>query len=117
MKRNTPQHQLAAYIIGFILCLALTIMAYTLVVNRESFSHQFVIGAIVALALVQFFTQLVFFLHLGTERKTWWKSVTFLFMVGTVLILVLGSLWIMNNLNYNMGHDEINKYLEEQDRL
>lgn len=117
LQRHSPQHQLASYIIGFVLSLALTALAYTLVVNRTEFSHSFVIGAITALAFVQFFAQLVFFLHLGTEKKAWWKSVTFLFMVGVVLILVVGSLWIMNNLNYHMGHDEINTYLQEQDRL
>lgn len=117
MKRHSTQHHLASYIIGFVMSLALTVLAYTIVVNRAEFSHTFVIGSISALALVQFFAQLVFFLHVGTEKKAWWKSVTFIFMVGVVLILVGGSLWIMNNLNYHMGHDEINKYLQESDRL
>jgi cytochrome o ubiquinol oxidase operon protein cyoD len=46
--------------------------------------------------------QLHYFLHLGDEPKPQWNLLTFGFMIGVVLILVFGTLWIMNNLNDRM---------------
>lgn len=54
------------------------------------------------------FIQLFFFLHLGQESKPYWNSQLFLFMLTILVILVIGSLWIMHNLSYNvmpMDHD------------
>jgi cytochrome o ubiquinol oxidase operon protein cyoD len=109
--------RLKTYIIGFIASVALTLAAYVLVVNH-SFSRVWLITAILLLAMVQFTVQLVFFLHLSAERKPRWKFLAFSFMVGVVLILVLGSIWIMNNLNYHMashGHSE--QYMHENEGL
>ena len=121
LQPHSHKHLLASYVVGFVLSLALTIMAYTMVVNREFFSSGLVVGAVVALAGLQFVAQLVFFLHVGTEPKTGWKLFTFINMVGVVFILVAGSLWIMYNLNYNMDHHRNSKdtqeYLHSQDSL
>lgn len=46
--------------------------------------------------------QLFFFLHLGLENKPHWNLITFLFTLLILVVIVLGSLWIMYNLNYNM---------------
>ena len=46
--------------------------------------------------------QLFLFLHLGLENKPHWNLITFLFMLLILVVIVLGSLWIMYNLNYNM---------------
>jgi cytochrome o ubiquinol oxidase operon protein cyoD len=98
--------KLKAYIIGFISSITLTLVAYFLVVN-QSLSRTKLIVTIITLALVQFTLQLIYFLHLGTERKPRWKFLVFSFMVSVVLILVIGSIWIMDNLNYHMltGHN------------
>lgn len=123
MKRThtlSPQQLLMTYTIGFVLSLSLTVMAYTIVVNHDLFgTRHFVVGAVVCLALMQFLAQIVFFLHVGTEARTKWKLLAFMFMLGTVVILVAGSLWIMDNLNYNMqsDHQKVDEYLEKHDSL
>ena len=91
------------YIVGFVLSIVLTLLAYFAVVN-EWFSTRGIIFFIVTLALVQFAVQLFFFLHLGQEGRPRWRLATLGFMVVIVAILVFGSLWIMDNLNYNMQH-------------
>ena len=93
---------LKAYITGFVLSVYLTIMAY-LLVSRHLFSSHLLVALIIGLALIQFVVQVYYFLHLGQETKPRWKLVTFIFMLGTVAILVFGSLWIMANLDYQ--HD------------
>ena len=39
------------------------------------------------------------------------------FMLGIVLIIVGGSVWIMNNLNYRMTPQQMEQYLKSQDSL
>lgn len=88
-----------SYIIGFVLSVYLTVVAY-LLVTKHLFSNRLLIAMIVGLALIQFVVQVFYFLHLGQETKPRWKLVTFIFMLGTVGILVFGTLWIMGNLDY-----------------
>jgi cytochrome o ubiquinol oxidase subunit IV len=102
-----------AYVTGFVWSLALTVVAYTLVVHH-TFSSSILIAVVVGLALLQALIQLLFFLHLGRETKPRWKLFVFLFMVMVVAILVFGSLWIMANLNYRMTPGEINNYMNNQ---
>jgi cytochrome o ubiquinol oxidase operon protein cyoD len=83
--------------------LLLTLLAY-LLVTKDVVDGWVVIPAIVVLAVVQFVVQLVFFLHLGRETKPRWNLMAFLFMLLVVFIVVVGSLWIMANLDYNMMH-------------
>ncbi|HSX08265.1 MAG TPA: cytochrome C oxidase subunit IV family protein [Candidatus Saccharimonadales bacterium] len=108
-----PRGTFGAYVSGFVLSIALTIAAY-LCVTQQLFTHRLVIAAIVVLALAQFIVQLVCFLHVGKSRS---KLLILLFMIGVVGIVVGGSLWIMNNLNYRMTPDQINHYLQSQDGL
>ncbi len=102
--KHTEQHTSPVnYIVGFVLSIVLTLLAYFAVVN-EWFSTRGIVFFIVTLALVQFAVQMLFFLHLGQEKRPRWRLATLGFMVIIVGILVFGSLWIMDNLNYNMMH-------------
>ena len=92
---------LRSYIIGFVLSLLLTLLAY-FVVEQKLFSHWHTILVLSTTALLQALAQLIFFLHLGQEKSPFWNLQTFLFMLGVLLILVLGTLWIMYNLDYYM---------------
>ena len=94
------------YIAGYIFSLSLTLVAFALVwwqVNSDSqvFSDGFLLAWVAALAMVQLLTQLVFFLHLGRESKPRWNLAVLSFAATIVIILVFGSLWIMQNLNYH----------------
>lgn len=53
-------------------------------------------------AVAQFVVQVLFFLHLHEESKPRWQTHAFMFTVLSLLIIVVGSLWIMANMNYNM---------------
>ncbi len=103
MKEQEAHTNPTNYIVGFLLSIVLTLLAYFAVVN-EWFSTRGVLFFIVTLALVQFAVQLFFFLHLGQEGRPRWRLAMLGFMVVIVAILVFGSLWIMDNLDYNMQH-------------
>lgn len=100
MKR-TVRHSIIAYSIGFVLSVVLTLTAYLLVVHQV-YSGWGLAYAIIGLALVQLLVQLLFFLHLGKENEPRWNVLIFDFTLLVVVILVIGSIWIMNNLHYNM---------------
>lgn len=112
MKKNHIKDYDAAagnyvsYITGFILSLTLTLIAYILVTQKLYTSTTQIIGIIVGLAIIQLVVQLIFFLHLGRESKPRWNVAVFMFAGLVVLIIVFGSIWIMNNLNYNMNHSD-----------
>ncbi|HWZ65436.1 MAG TPA: cytochrome o ubiquinol oxidase subunit IV [Patescibacteria group bacterium] len=100
---NKESHSsLSSYLLGFMLSLLLTGTVY-IVATRHLFDGGGLVLVIMILALAQALTQLMLFLHLGQETKPRWKLGVFLFMLMVLLILVGGSLWIMQNLNYNMA--------------
>lgn len=108
--------KLSTYISGYILSIGLTLAAY-LMVTHHTLSYWPLLYAICGLAFLQFLVQLVFFLHLRVETKPRWKLLVLLLMVLVVGILVAGSIWIMNNLNYRMSPQQINNYMQSQDGL
>jgi cytochrome o ubiquinol oxidase operon protein cyoD len=108
-KYGAGQGNLATYIAGFGLSLILTITGYLMVLRHVHsqhviFSDQFLMFALASLAVVQLIVQLVFFLHLSHESDQRWNLLVAQFAVGTVIIIVFGSIWIMGNLNYHHDH-------------
>jgi cytochrome o ubiquinol oxidase subunit IV len=107
---------LRAYIVGFVLSLALTLLAYSLATSNSLPQQQF--AAFVAfLALLQFIIQIYCFMHLGRQSD----SRARLFMLGCAVliigILVGGSLWIMFSLNGRMMPDtaQMEQYMSNED--
>jgi cytochrome o ubiquinol oxidase operon protein cyoD len=111
------------YIIGFVLSLGSTLVAYLFVTRHVSLHHAWpsdnaMVFVLTTLALSQLIVQLVYFLHLGQESKPRWNLLVFSFMICVVFILVFGSLWIMYHLNYHTpSTHQINQYIRSQDGL
>jgi cytochrome o ubiquinol oxidase operon protein cyoD len=120
-KPETSSGKLSTYIIGYLLSLEITLVAYYMVsraVHNPSLNYRNMVAYIAILAVVQLMVQLVCFLHLGRESKPRWNLSVLLFAVMVVVIIVFGSLWIMDNLNYHMDDpNEVNKYIRSQSDL
>ena len=94
-----------SYVIGFLACLLLTATSFGLVITKI-LSGQTLAFSIIGLAIAQAIVQLLFFLHVGQEEaKPRWASLAFCFTVLILLVVVIGSLWIMNDLNERMMPD------------
>jgi cytochrome o ubiquinol oxidase operon protein cyoD len=91
-----------SYTVGFLSSLLLTIFSFYLVAYSALPPKNLYI-AIGALAIIQLFVQLVFFLHLNTHSKSSWNLLSFLFTLVVVVVLVIGTMWIMYNLYEKMG--------------
>lgn len=87
--------------LGFVMSFVLTMASYLIVRNHHLSGGELTL-AIFGFALAQALIQLVFFLHLGMESKPHWNTIMFSFALLVILIIIGGSLWIMNNLNYNL---------------
>ncbi|MDE3055290.1 MAG: cytochrome C oxidase subunit IV family protein [Verrucomicrobiota bacterium] len=87
-----------SYIIGFFLSLLLTLAAFGLVAAKFPLAL-WLPSTIALLALLQAGIQVRFFLKLGSEGKPHWQSIIFAFLILVLLIITLGSLWIMFDLN------------------
>lgn len=126
MKQPSPQVShfetahvsLKSYTYGFVTCIVLTLLAYCIALY-DGVSDQLAIAIIGGLALVQCAVQLRRFLHLGVESRPRWKLAAFAIMLAVLAIIVIGSLWIMDNLSYRMIHSpqEMEQYVESQDGL
>lgn len=87
--------------IGFVLSILLILASHRLV-TRYHLSHFDLMITLFSFGTILALVQLVFFLHLGVESKPRWNMITFLFMVLVIVVVIGGSLWIMQNLNYNV---------------
>lgn len=112
---SSLKRQIFQYIGGFVSALALTFVAYWLVTSR-AVEAGWLIALLMGLAVVQFIVQLVFFLHVGHETRPRWNLAALIFMLIILIVIVAGSLWIMNNLNYNMmmTPEQMDEYMKIQ---
>lgn len=92
---------LKKYAIGFLLCVALSLASFITGIKRLATEATFT-WIIAILAIVQAIVQLVLFLHLGDEEKPRLNTLIFLFMTLVLVVVIFGSLWIMESLNYQM---------------
>lgn len=102
--KNSPK--VSSYIIGFSVSLVLTITAYFLAktsigINHSDYETNTLIFLFLSLALLQYSAQAYWFFHLGESSK---RSHLWMFLIASalILIIVVGSIWVMRNLEYNM---------------
>lgn len=108
---------LKSYTTGFVLSLVFTFIPFLVVINGWVESG-ILIGLLMCFAIAQLLVQAVFFLHLGKGASGQWNLAMFGLMSLFVLIIVIGSLWIMDNLDYRMGHPaEVEQQLLESENL
>ena len=99
---GAPHGTLGSYSFGFILSVVLTAASFSAVMIPGVVPHDLMVPVLIVLAVVQMFVHVYFFLHLSAAPDQRWNVNAFAFAVMTVIILVIGSLWIMSNVNYNM---------------
>ena len=90
-----------SYLIGLALSVLATAVAFylpgTTLVWQPSIP-----AALIVLAIAQIGVHIVFFLHITTRPDSVNNVMALAFGVFVVLVLIVGSVWIMSNLNHNM---------------
>ena len=88
------------YTIGFILSIILTLIPFGMFM--AGMTGGLVVATIAITAIAQVLVQLVFFLHLNGSEQQRWDSISFIYTILTIAILLIGSVWVMTNLHANM---------------
>lgn len=122
-NKNQENHfTIRNYLLGFSLCLFLTLASFFIVVN-EIFSGMQAFIVVSTFASLQFLVQVLLFLHVGQEKKPKFNSGIFLYTAMTVIVIVIGTMWIMYNLDYNhsvnnqMSPKEVEEHLIEEENI
>jgi len=119
MKRmNAYDKAILRYCVGAIIATLLTTGIYIVTVNGL-FDSAFVVGLVVLLAAsVQLVVQLYFFFHITEEKRPRWQLHSMWFSVAMIVVVVVGSIWIMKNLDYNMGMsaEQMHQYMLEENK-
>lgn len=97
-------HELSLRISGFTLSLFLTLLAYFIILYPDFFyfTNRGSILTIFILAILQSLVQLVFFIDVWKEKKTFWNLTIFVSTIAIIFIVIFFSIWIINHLNYHM---------------
>ena len=106
------------YLVGFLAALALSVLSYLVVTSQVLPTSHMVMAVLLLLAVIQLVVQLVCFLHLSLEGRARARTMTFGFTILMMLVVVIGSLWIMKNLDYRMGMtgEAMNEYMKAQNK-
>jgi cytochrome o ubiquinol oxidase subunit IV len=89
------------YLIGFVLAAGLTVVSFYITRSTLVWTPSIPI-ALSVLAVAQMGVHLVFFLHMTYGPDNVNNLMALAFGLLIVLLVVLGSLWIMSHLNHNM---------------
>ncbi len=114
--RSAYVKERSRYTYAYFLAAALTLAAYAIVQGSLIEGVSLGVVLLVAAAL-QLYIQSRYFLHLDDKREVpKWRLASYVFTWLTLLIVVVGSLWIMANLNYNMSmsSSEMTEYMLKQ---
>jgi cytochrome o ubiquinol oxidase operon protein cyoD len=98
---NRALQALVSYVIGLVLAVTLTAASFWAVGTHLIWGPGIPI-ALGVLAVAQMGVHLVFFLHITTSPDNTNNVLALAFGTLIVLLVVVGSLWIMANLNSNM---------------
>ena len=98
---NSPRAQLLSYVLGFALASALTGISFFIAQTTMVWTPSIPM-ALAVLAIAQMGVHLAFFLHITTGPDNVNNVMALAFGVLIVFLLIVGSLWIMANLNHNM---------------
>lgn len=116
-KHSKDEHgSIASYVFGFILSLVFSLIPYYLVINK-TLTGKTLLTTILVFGVIQMIIQIFFFLHLGRGPKPFYNVSFFIATVFLILVVVFGSVFIMDHLHYNMQPSDVTKKLAQKEGL
>ncbi|VFP82187.1 cytochrome o ubiquinol oxidase subunit IV [Candidatus Erwinia haradaeae] len=103
-KDNFSKTAIKSYSTGLSFSILLTVVPFLVVLNGQ-ISRTSILSIVLTCAVCQILVHLIYFLHLDHKSEGGWTLISSIFVAIIVLIIIIGSLWIMWNLNQNMIHD------------
>lgn len=100
---------LRGYMTGFILAVILTIIPFWLVMGNVLENSGVTALVILAIGAVQMLVHIVYFLHMSPSAEGGWNLLALIFTVIVIVIALVGSIWVMFNLQTNMMPEMIHE--------
>ncbi|MBS9719678.1 cytochrome o ubiquinol oxidase subunit IV [Tianweitania sp. BSSL-BM11] len=100
VEEQEKKRELRSYIVGFVLAISLTALAFLVVAADLQTSTAYVVIGIAALA--QVVVHFRFFLHISWQRSTRDDLQLILFTTLIIILMAGGTIWILNNLHHRM---------------
>ncbi|HEX2830605.1 MAG TPA: cytochrome o ubiquinol oxidase subunit IV [Burkholderiales bacterium] len=95
LDHDTLHITVGGYVTGFVLAVILTAIPFWLVMGKVFSNSTLTIFIILALAMVQIYVHMVFFLHMTSKAEGGWTWMSLIFTLVLLVIALSGSLWIM----------------------
>ncbi|RCL03655.1 MAG: cytochrome o ubiquinol oxidase operon protein cyoD [Candidatus Tokpelaia sp. JSC161] len=104
LRHKKNEIGLSNYLLGFVLSLFLTVLAFGSVMMGflEDWSVSAKVIFLLGLAFIQMVVQIIFFLHINEGPDARWNLMSMWLSVCCVFIIVVGAWLTMRHLNYNM---------------
>lgn len=90
-----------SYLTGFVLSVVLTAVPFAMTM-LHLMPVATLIPVIIGVGVVQIVVHLVYFLHMNVSSSQVWNNAAFVVALIIVLILIVGTLWVMYHMNHNM---------------
>lgn len=118
MSHSSVTAIIIKYIVGFTSAMLLSAIAYLVVVEKWFETSTQTMTVLLVLAAVQLLIQLICFLHLGVRGSSASRTLAIVYTLLMMLVIVVGSLWVVGNLDYRMGMspEAMNEYMIEQNK-
>lgn len=99
------------YLKGFIFSVILTVIPFYCVMSGTITSVPMLIAIIFGLGAIQMMVHVVYFLHLTVSAEDGWQAMSVVFTIMLVVIVLVGSIWVMAHLHENMmpAHEQIER--------
>ena len=95
---------LRSYLLGFVFSVVLSAAAFVVMLG-ESFGRETTMVVRGCLGMLQLFVQLRYFLHIDGRRESQEDLYLILFSVLVLLMMVIGTVWVLGDLAGRMGMD------------
>ena len=93
---------LRSYLTGFGLSVVLTLIPFGIVMGDVFANPLWAVLIIFVLGAAQMLVHVYYFLHVDTEAEGGWLLMSFAFTALLLVIVLVGSLWVMFHLEENM---------------
>lgn len=100
-----------SYVVGFVLSVVLTVIPFWLVMGEPFDSKGLVIAVIFIFGGIQMLVHIHYFLHVNMKAEEGWQAMSIGLTVLLLVIVLVGSIWVMFNLEENMmpAHEQIER--------
>ena len=102
LEDGIPHVNAKDYLTGFVLSVILTAIPFWLVMAKVLPTPTITVLVILAFAMVQVVVHMVYFLHMDAKSENGWNLLALIFTAVLLVIVLIGTLWVMHNMNVNM---------------